>query len=218
MTNRERKERNAFLRFKYKAIKNKTGDSQIAKRASQWSISRINKEFNLNLIDPKVKKQQRLNKLRDKYAIVRNATGNPQLAKKASQWSDEKIESVLGLKVKGRKNVKLIPIKYIREHVGLTDDFITIKGTDKIIRDLVPEYYRHNNWVYWSKNKFPKNILEQVYKINLEHNLDVNSSYGYGIVYYSYIENKPINEVLNQYKSVDYGTGMILYTQTTLLG
>lgn len=215
-----RKEYNAFLRYKYKLIKKKTGNSQLAKRASQWGTTRIKTELGINIISPKQKKTERLNTLKNRYAIVRNATGNSQLAKKASQWSDERIEKVLGIRVKGRTNVKLIPIKVIRPFTSSGVEDVKYKPSpteihDHSISDITPLDYRHNNWAYWSKNnKFPKDIISQVYKINLENNLDVNDSYGYGIVYYSYIENRPINEVLNQYKNIDYGTGMILYTQS----
>lgn len=55
-------------------------------------------------------------------------------------------------------------------------------------------------WAEWSGSEFPSEIAEQINNINMGKNLDLEHTYGYKIMFYHFMENKPIKEIEKYFK------------------
>lgn len=82
------------------------------------------------------------------------------------------------------------------------------KETKEFVSEAITKPDREEIWSYWSTPKAPgskeyympdefERLAEQ---INLSQGMDVNSHYGYAVLYYSYTKNVPVADIMNEVK------------------
>lgn len=146
-------------------------------------------------------KKQQNRKL--KYSYIRNYTMDAELAQKARDWSWKKIENELGLKkVDERPRLKPIP-RRVDTYLNRTEKYREYLKDEKKIdqfRFAVKQTanQRKQTWIRFSEKDakdMPKELNELAEQINMKNGFDPNESYGFAVVFYSFTQDKRIDEI-----------------------
>ena len=138
-----------------------------------------------------------------KYSYVRNYTLDAELAQKARDWSWKKIENELGLqKVDTKPRLKPIP-KRVDTYLNRTEKYREyLQQNNKIdqYRFAVKQSasQRKATWTRFSEKDakdMPQELNELANQINIKNGFDPNDSYGFAVVFYSFIQDKRIDEI-----------------------
>lgn len=169
-----------LLKIRYAVVRNATGDTSLARKASQWSNERIEREFGVTVRKTELRPIEDTKQAQKRYLNYKayiELGYEPKEAKKLKQKRATKVvDSIL------RKRVK----RYGK-----------IEVTD-----------RKKQWKEWvktidenGKNAIPKEIKElasQVNRIALQkYASDDNARYGYAVMYYAYVRQMTIQEVMD---------------------
>jgi len=169
-------------RIKSHAIKNATGDAQLADRARDWSLDRILNELGIII------------KMKD---IV---TGKPEPLKRMTKKDvAEKQERLDKFKYAIERDVSPLEARqYKRKSYDEIDRFIAF---DKPKNTVNLQYKRARTkkqrdalWIEYSKRegRLPIQIEERAKRLNRSKGLDENDHYGFITLYYAFVENEPI--------------------------
>ena len=138
-----------------------------------------------------------------KYAYIRNYTLNAELAQQARDWSWKKIERELGLeKIDEKPRLKPIP-KRVDTYLNRTEKYREYLNKEKKIekyRFAVKQTpsQRKDTWSRFSEKDakdMPKELNTLSEQINIKNGFDPNASYGYAVVFYSFIQDKSIDQI-----------------------
>lgn len=138
-----------------------------------------------------------------KYSYVRNYTLNAELAQQARDWSWKKIEAELGLqKIDQKPRLNPIP-KRVDTYLNRTEKYRQYLNENNKIekyRFAVKQTptQRKQTWTKFSEKDakdMPKELNELAEQINIKNGFDPNESYGFAVVFYSFIQDKRIDEI-----------------------
>lgn len=138
-----------------------------------------------------------------KYSYVRNYTLNAELATQARDWSWKKIEAELGLqKIDQKPRLNPIP-KRVDTYLNRTEKYRQYLNENNKIekyRFAVKQTptQRKQTWTKFSEKDakdMPKELNELAEQINIKNGFDPNESYGFAVVFYSFIQDKRIDEI-----------------------
>ena len=192
MTRAERLKRN------YAILRNITGDSKLSAKARFWSEERIYKELNIYLPDY-VRKGKKV-VLKPISKVYRN-----RLLKSAENKYDYAIKRGVNseqAEILKYQTYKVIDLQ-IRYNMFFKPKYKRLTKNEK--KDRIDEWYS------WSKEDlYPPLLVHQAREINLTNGLDINASYGFGIMYYNFTTNKSPEALIEQFKP-DKETGRIIY-------
>jgi hypothetical protein len=172
-----------LYKLRYRVIRNKTGNVQLARKLRSWSNERIYEEYGIKI---------------------------PSKPRKVPE-----------LKVVSEKKKKRVQNEIIRYRLALSEGYtpkgareVKRKGFKRLIKpntnSILDEYFlgdrkdRKRQWAEWSKSNrktMPTDVDVLAQKINRSekdiqgNKFDLNAHYGYLVVYYAFILNKPIEEV-----------------------
>ena len=171
-----------LLRIRYAVVRNVTGDSTLDRKASQWSNERIQREFGV---------------------VVRKAPLRPVAKTKTAQRTYRYYKQYLELGytpevARKLKNKKPLPIQIVKSF----SKEVPSKFNKTTKQD------RKDQWSTWVKtiNKNGKNAIPTEFKqyaaaINKfalsEFASDDNARYGYAVMYYAYVNQMSIEEVMD---------------------
>ncbi|MEM0173305.1 MAG: hypothetical protein QXI16_02230 [Sulfolobaceae archaeon] len=191
------------LKLKYAIIVNITGDSKLANKAKHWGEIKIYKELNIYIGDYIKTRKSKLKPYTNNYRkrLLKSADNKYNYAVKHGV-SEENAEI---LKYQTYKAIDL-QIKY---QMFFKSKHKRFTNTEKNLRK--------NEWKVWSEEDiYPPMLVHQARQINLKNNLDINDSYGFGIMFYYFTTNKSIASLQEQFK-VDLNTGRIIYPTVSRL-
>jgi len=189
--------KNEKAKRQYAILKNLTGDTALSKKARYWGEEKIYKELNIYL--PEHNKKTKLKPMTKSYKdrLLKSASNKYKYALKHGV----DLDNAEVLKFQTYKNIDL-QIKY---NLYFKSKY---KRLNKHQKDT-----RIDSWREWSKeDQYPPLLVHEARKINLKLNLDINASYGFGIMYNSFIQNKSPEAVMDQYsldrnvEAIRYGT------------
>ena len=141
-------------------------------------------------------KKRELRKL--KYSYVRNYTLNAELSAKARDWSFKRIEKELGLaKIEKRPRLRPIP-KRVNTYLDRTADYRAYLTKNNKLQDYLfsvkqSKMQRMATWTRFSEDdqkEMPKELEQLSKDINKSKNYKQDDSYGFAVVFYSFIEDK----------------------------
>ncbi len=151
----------------------------------------------------------RQEKLKTRYRVVRNYTGDPDLARRARSWSDKRIFDELGIKVtKTVPKLRTYKPETYKKHELLILAHRQKRGKPKEIKKKKTKRslmsLRKDKWTQWSKDNsagsigsFPIAIERTAQEMNMRarkefknREIDVNSRFGWGVTYESYIRGE----------------------------
>ena len=186
-------------RYKYAIILNATGNAKLAAKDRQLSDANFIAKYGFD---------------------VRKTERQPKGARKSTQYIYNKYLRLrdLGYKPEVAKKLKYEPIS--RNIGGISKVFLSIP-----LKAPAPKHKeaRKEKWAYWargevdSNNKWHSLMPKWVEKIAESINestklpdgtkLDATDKYGYAVLFYAYIENKPIDEIIDQFNFLDRHDG-----------
>jgi hypothetical protein len=138
-----------------------------------------------------------------KYSYVRNYTLNAELAQQARDWSWKKIEAELGLeKIDAKPRLNPIP-KRVDTYLKRTEkyrEYLNENNKIEKYRFAVKQTptQRKETWTRFSEKDakdMPKELNTLAEQINIKNGFDPNDSYGFAVVFYSFIQDKRIDEI-----------------------
>ena len=180
----------------YDAIRNKTADPKLARKARTWSDKKIYEELGVKI----PKKAPRLKPLpRDKKDLHKLQTRKTRLLKKYIYGRS------IGLTAEEANRVR----RYKKEKIASTRQYKQQKKLSfRKYQNITNKEKRLDLWSDWSKDD---NLPPEVHRIAKEINsetsnksgrLDDTDKYGYAVAFYMFIENQTAEEVL-EYLKVD---------------
>jgi len=187
--------KNEKAKRQYAILVNLTGNVALSKQARYWGIIRIYKELNIYL--PAHSKKSTLKPMTKSYKsrLLKSADNKYNYA--IQQGVDPDNAEIL--KFQTYKNIDL-QLKY---NLFFKTKYKRLNTTEKRKRE--------DEWSCWSKeDNYPPLMVHEARKLNLHLNLDINASYGFGIIYYSFIQNKSPEAIMKQYP-LDRPTEMLEY-------
>jgi hypothetical protein len=169
-----------LLKIRYAVVRNATGDTALARKASQWSNKRIEREFGVSVRKTELRPVEDTKRQQRKYLNYKRYVElgfEPKEAKK--------------LKTKRPERIKDITLK------------TKIKTYGKKTMDD-----RKEQWREWcktkdenGKNAIPPQLKELATRINNialdRYASDDNARYGYAVVYYAYVRQMSIEDVMD---------------------
>ncbi|MEM0173392.1 MAG: hypothetical protein QXI16_02680 [Sulfolobaceae archaeon] len=191
MTRAERLKRN------YAILRNITGDSKLSNRAKHWSEEKIYNELNIYVGDYIKTNKTKLKPYTNNYRnrLLKSADNKYKYAVKHGV-SEENAEIIK------YQTYKVIDLQ-IKYQMFFKSKHKRFTKTEKELRS--------KEWKAWSEEDiYPPMLVHQARQINLKNNLDINDSYGFGIMFYYFTTNKSIEALQEQFK-VDKNTGRIIY-------
>lgn len=190
---------------RYRSVLNATGDVAFARSMRGRSDTYIFENYGIKIPKktPEIKTytketryKKQLETRRYRYAVERGI--RPQDAVKLKKSSFEVIE------------------EKARYYTPVNRPIVIKKPSKDELRDR-----RIKRWGEWSKKEnrenFPKFIKNMAMQINVKRGFDVNSKYGYTVVFYSYIEMEPTSKWLKLIKA-DRVTEMAIYRSPMVIG
>ena len=189
--------RKETIKQRYAILRNITGDSKLSAKARFWSEERVYKELNIYLPDYATKRKAKLKPITKDY---RN-----RLLKSAENKYNYAIKR--GVSPENAEIIKYQPYKVIDLQIRYQLYFKPKhkRFTKDEKKDRIEEW---RNWS--SEDLYPPMLVHEARKINLSKNLDINDSYGFGIMYYVFTTNKSPEALMDQFKP-DLASGMIIY-------
>ena len=189
--------RKETIKQRYAILRNITGDSKLSAKARFWSDERVYKELNIYLPDFATKRKAKLKPITKDY---RN-----RLLKSAENKYNYAIKR--GVSPENAEIIKYQPYKVIDLQIRYQ---LYFKPKHKrFTKDEKQD--RMEEWRNWSsEDLYPPMLVHEARKINLSKNLDINDSYGFGIMYYVFTTNKSPEALMDQFKP-DLASGMIIY-------
>jgi len=189
--------RKETIKQRYAILRNITGDSKLSAKARFWSEERVYKELNIYLPDYATKRKTKLKPITKDY---RN-----RLLKSAENKYNYAIKR--GVSPENAEIIKYQPYKVIDLQIRYQLYFKPKhkRFTKDEKKDRIEEW---RNWS--SEDLYPPMLVHEARKINLSKNLDINDSYGFGIMYYVFTTNKSPEALMDQFKP-DLASGMIIY-------
>lgn len=169
-----------LLKIRYAVVRNATGDTALARKASQWSNERIEREFGVTVRKTELRPIEDTKKAQRQYLNYKRYIElgfEPKQARNAKRTKPEKLEDV------------------------------TLKQRIKLFGKKTPQD-RKAQWKEWvrtidenGKNAIPQNInylATQINHIALDrYATDDNARYGYAVVYYAYVNQMRIGDVMD---------------------
>jgi len=161
---------------KYAYVMNKYQKSDLARKARDWSWSRIYKELAI-----KTPSKRTIKKIQLKEYSKQTKYQKSMQYKKVKEMLKLGWVPLEASKDK-RKSYKKIDKKTTK--MQFTEESLKIykKRTRKD---------RFNIWLEWSSDTLPNNLQQKVNKLNMQEGLSTSNHYGYALVYLMYIENIP---------------------------
>ena len=189
--------RKETIKQRYAILRNITGDSKLSAKARFWSEEHVYKELNIYLPDYATKRKAKLKPITKDY---RN-----RLLKSAENKYNYAIKR--GVSPENAEIIKYQPYKVIDLQIRYQ---LYFKPKHKrFTKDEKKD--RIDEWRNWSsEDLYPPMLVHEARKINLSKNLDINDSYGFGIMYYVFTTNKSPEALMDQFKP-DLASGMIIY-------
>lgn len=186
-----------LLKRKYAIIRNITGDSALSNKAKHWGNEKIFNELNINI-------SKYINKPKSKLKPTTKFQRNRLLKSAENKY---KYAIKMGVSPENAEIIKYQPYKVIdlqiRYQLFFKTKYKRLSSHEK--NDRIDE------WRAWSSEDiYPPLLVRNAREINLKSNLDINDSYGFGIMYYVFTTNKSPEFVMDQY-AVDKNTGRIIY-------
>lgn len=219
--------------LKYAVVRNVTKNPKLAQKARGWSNERIFNELNIVIPKKEIKVTRKLETAEDvkqKYQIEgfvykyrekgsKFVLKKPELVKldkkkteKFQRMQNNKLQYAVknGLDVDEANNLKHKTYKQIDLAIKYNTKYRpTSKRADKKLKMDRTDDFRN-----WAKTEsFPPNFVRQARLINLKKNLDINESYGFGVMYYAYINNRTPEHFEKQFE-YNKATGSIVYPVT----
>ena len=171
-----------LLKIRYAVVRNATGDTALARKASQWSNERIEREFGVKVRKTKLRPIEDTKKAQRQYLNYNRYIElgfEPKQARKL-----KKVRPVLDRPVFLNKRVKIFGKKEPKD--------------------------RKEQWKYWVShfkdeekkvNLIPDEIKNLATMINhyalSEYATDDNARYGYAVMYNVYVLQRPIGDVMD---------------------
>lgn len=174
-----------LLQIRYAVVRNATGDTALARKASQWSNERIEREFGVTV------RKTELRPIEDTKKAQR-------------QYLNYKRYIELGFEPKqARKLKRFKPGNIENDIIAFTLRKTRIKNYGK--NSLSGRKQQWKEWVRTidenGKNAIPQNInylATQINHIALDrYATDDNARYGYAVVYYAYVNQMRIGDVMD---------------------
>ena len=189
--------RNEKIKLRYAIIRNITGDSKLSNKAKHWGDIKIFNELNIDIAGYKSTPKAKLKPITKHY--------KQRLLKSADNKYNYAIKH--GVSEENAEIIKYQTYKVINLQIKYQAFFKPKhKRFTKLERDQ-----RKDEWTEWSREDlYPPMLVHQARQINLENNLDINDSYGFGIMFYYFTTNKDVKYLQEQFKA-DPGTGRIVY-------
>jgi len=189
--------RNERAKQRYAILRNITGDTKVSQQARYWSEEKIYKELNIYIPDHIGKAKAKLKPITKQY--------RSRLLKSAENKYNYAIKN--GVTPENAEIIKFQPYKVIdlqiRYQLYFKPKHRRFTRDEKKARD--------DEWREWSKEDlYPPILVHNARNINLKKGLDINDSYGFGIMYYAFTTNKSPESLMDQFKP-DLATGMIVY-------
>lgn len=185
------------IKQRYAIIRNITGDSKLSNKAKHWSDEKIFNELNIVIENYKNSSKSHLKPITKHY---RN-----RLLKSADNKYNYAIKH--GVSEENAEIIKYQTYKVINLQIKYQMFF---KPKHKRLTKREQDE-RKDEWTMWSKEDiYPPMLVHKARQINLENNLDINDSYGFGIMFYYFTTNKDPKYLQDQFKA-DQGTGRIIY-------
>ena len=169
-----------LLKIRYATVRNATGDTKLARKASQWSNERIELEFGVKVRNYPLRPIEETKRAQRQYLNYK-------------RYIELGVEPQVAKKLKTKKAVKV--------------DDVVLKQRIKIYGKKTPDD-RKAQWKEWvktidenGKNAIPPKIKElasQINRIALDrYSSDDNARYGYAVVYYAYVRQMSIEDVMD---------------------
>jgi hypothetical protein len=187
-----------------RAIKNLTGDVELARKIRGWSDSHIKDVYGITMPKKTPELKPRSAKTQSKYR--RLAEQNAKAFSQRNVFDERpvylpKIPTQVSKKVKPSAQPKIDKKKKpVYKVPVVVEDIIPTEKVDdepNAFKSLVKRgQSRKKLWAKWSKKNqknMPKAIKAKAYRINRELNLDENARYGFFIVYKSFMTKEAIN-------------------------
>lgn len=225
-------------KLRYTVVRNVTKNPKLAQKARGWSEERIYTE--LNIVIPK-KTIKVKNKVKDAESnVVRYQMDGfaykykeedkqfilqPIKLKALDKTKKNKYERMQQNKITYAVKSGLEPLEaYSLRYKTYKDIDLAIKFNNEYKPDKkkraktdVLRLDRLENFKDWTKQeKYPPNFIRQARMINLKKGLDINDSFGFGVMYYAYINNREPEHFIKQFKW-DKMTQRIIYPQNITL-
>lgn len=210
--------KNTELRkLKYAIIRNITANTEIAYKARDWDYNRIYKEFGID-IELEVKGDVKTTATPEKK-YKRHVSH--RLVPFTTKSKREKLRTMISNKenylIKKKVDEELIQTLKYRTYREIKAE-LNYRKKYYVDPQYKLQYHekkeRMDRWGDWSKDeaieKYPYSITRRARMINLEHNLDINASFGFGMVYFAFTNNKSEEYFIKKYK-YDPHTGEIIY-------
>ena len=183
-------DRNEYLKYAYRSIKNATGDTQLAKRAQQWSPDRIKGELGIIVRKTELKPIKNVSRKKREltsYQYAKEQGFTTEEAIKLKRYSKRFIE---------RERAAIVSKPKQRTRFGLPIwDSIALRKREW--RKLVKKFAKLKKE---GKSKYDHPVEIVASNINTSTSsrqgaLDINNRYGYAVVYYAYIHNRPLSDI-----------------------
>lgn len=141
-------------------------------------------------------KKEQIRQAKAKYVIA--VTNNKKLGREMRDYSWQTILNTTVFNKQG----KAIQIRDLA-NAPQKESFTSGEQTLKQLRGRkTTQLDRMNQWSQWSRpidtakhNTLPQSLTELARSLNAEKGFEINASYGFGVVYNSFIYNKPIATV-----------------------
>lgn len=180
MTRAEKRTRN------YRLVRNKFQNVELAKRAREWSDERLYNELGIKttktipkLKEIKASRQSYYDRKLSKYQFARDQGLEPSEANEVLNYKESKIVATAKLK-KARR----------------------MRASKQKRRN-----YKYKLWGSFSRKEnknFPPSLRKQAVAINRSEGMDDHDKYGYTVVFFSFVEEKSVEEVKSTIVKPDY--------------
>ena len=172
MTRAERERR------RYIAVRNRTYDTALARKARGWSDDRILETFGIRV-------PQRTPELKPLPTGKQLAQRKQQATLRIAKFNAARSQGATIERAKRLKNRSWATIR--------NETSIEPKPREKFTSTTREN--RMDQWSSWSRRgNYPPQIKQRVKEINREAGFDDNARYGWAVMFYSYIENESIDK------------------------
>ena len=169
-----------LLQIRYATVRNATGDTVLARKASQWSNARIEREIGVTVRNYPLRPIEETKRAQRKY-----------LNYKRYVEAGYDVEQARKLKTKRFEKLEDVVLKQKVKRFGKTT-----------VAD------RKEQWRTWTstkaengKNAIPQEIKDLATRINHialdRYSTDDNARYGYAVAYYAYVNQMSVEDVMD---------------------
>ena len=199
--------RSELRRQKYAYLMNFFQDDKIARAGRDWSWSTIRRRVALD-------KPDNIKNIELKTYAESTKRFKKTLLSKTTYMSD------LGFTPDFIARNRKLPKNEFNNYIEIN----TGELFNRKVASPVDDNERLNTWKFWSvkqEHNFPKNILDEIHKLNLstKHdtadkvNLDINSKYGFALAYFMYFNEMELEEAKKIIEPDFMGGGFLYQTE-----